>query len=387
MHARRRLLRSEEGFAIFTVFLVLVLLLTLGSASLVNSTLDTKSTTHYLTGNQALFTAEAGLVHALGNVNRIGVLDFKADIADRWSTIFGNALTTMPDYPEVSYQVIVQADPADPVNRGSLTATGFAPAEARRVLRVGLKKSGFGGGQGAIYLAGDKVNSEFAGDAFEVDGNDYDVLGKKTNAAPMPGISTRNDGVTDGVVNSLNDSQKDNVQGLGFSLNPLTPSVKTTAGPSVDDLDQIVSHILSKPGVVTTNQNNFNGNDTFGTLATPQITHMTNSDVFLNGNAFGAGILIVDGSITINGTLDFIGWIIVRGDTVINVTGNPDDETDILGRATLRGSIWTGNLKIKVGGKAKVDYCDACLRLADGVAPPDNLIPRPMAVTSWAEVL
>lgn len=385
MHAPRKFLRSEEGFAIFTVFLVLIVLLTLGSASLVNSTLETKSTTHYLTGNQALFAAEAGLVHALGNVNRTGVLDFKADVADRWSTIFGNGLRTVPGYPEVSYQVVVQADPADPVNRGSLTATGFAPVEARRVLRVGLRKGGFGGAQGAIYLAGDQVNSAFAGDAFEIDGNDYDVFGNKTGKAPLPGVSTRNDDVTSGVVNSLNDNQKDNVKGLGFSLNPLTPSVKTTGGPSVDDLEQIVQKILSKPNVVTTDQKNFNGNDVFGTLANPQITHMTADTVFLNGNAFGAGILIADGSITINGTLDFIGWIIVRGDTVINV--RKVEETNVLGSATIRGSIWTGDLEIKVGGKAKVDYCDACLRLADGVAPPDNLVPRPMAVTSWAEVL
>src|SRR4029453_3138626 len=96
-------------------------------------------------------------------------------------------------------------------------------------------------------------------------------------------------------------------------------------GPSVDDLDQIVNHLLSLPGVETTNEKNFNGNDVFGTVASPKVTHMTRNDVSLNGNATGAGILIADGSITINGTLDFIGWIIVRGATVINATGDTDD--------------------------------------------------------------
>jgi hypothetical protein len=137
---------------------------------------------------------------------------------------------------------------------------------------------------------------------------------------------------------------------------------------------------------VTNSTKNFNGNDTFGTLAAPRVTHLTNPDVTLNGNALGAGILIVDGSLRVNGTLDFIGWIIVRGDTIINTVGDAYDETVVLGDATIRGSLWTGHLKVEVGGSAIIDYCDACMSLADttGGGQIGN-VPRPMNVVSWSE--
>jgi hypothetical protein len=244
------------------------------------------------------------------------------------------------------------------------------------------------GSPGAIYLAADTINAQFTGNSFEVNGNDHTVA-----AAPVPGgvvkpgISARTDAVKNEVVNSLNATQADNVKGLGFSENPLTPSVLNTGGPDINDLERIVDNILSVPGVVTTSSQNFNGNDTFGTMLTPQITHMTNSDVRLNGNAFGAGILVVDGSITINGTLDFVGWIIVRGATVINATGDTDDDTVVLGNATIMGSLWTGHLEIKVGGRAVVDYCEECLELIDDTGGVDGALPRPMRVVSWQELL
>jgi hypothetical protein len=385
---RRSRLRSERGFTLFSVFLVLILLLTLGGASLVYSTLDLKATTHYDTGNQAFYAAEAGIVHALSSINSIGVQDFKNDISDRWSTVFGTGIRSIPNHSQVNYQVVVAPDAANPVNRGSLTAIGFAPAEARRVLRVTLGKGGFNGSPGAIYLAADDVDSTFSGNAFEVDGNDHTPTGSLINGATqLPGISTRNDDVTGEVVGSLNDTQKDNVKGLGFSLDPLTPSVLTTGGPGIDDLEVMIENILSTPGVVTNNDSNINGTQTFGTIATPQITHMTAADVKLNGNATGAGVLIVDGSLTINGTLDFTGWIIVRGNTIINHVADEDNQTWVLGNATILGTLWTGHLEIKVGGSAVVDYCSQCLELVDGIAPPDNLIPQPMRVLSWQEIL
>src|SRR5690606_15493031 len=157
---------------------------------------------------------------------------------------------------------------------------------------------------------------------------DHNVWGDYLPTGPVkPGISTRNPTANQSVVNSLNNNQKDNVQGLGFSLNPLTPSVLPTGGPSVSDLDNIIANILSLPGVVTTSQKSINGTATFGSVNAPQITKMTNKDVTLTGNASGAGILIVDGSIKINGTLDFVGWIIVRGATIIDV----DWTTTLLG--------------------------------------------------------
>jgi hypothetical protein len=379
------LIARDNGFALLSALLLLILGLTLGAASLVYSTLDLKSTSHYVTGNQALFAAEAGVVHSLSNINRVGVIDFGNDVVDRWAEVLGTETLAVPGHPDVHYEVQASADPADPINRGILTAVGLAPLRARRILRITLRKDAFAGGPGAIHLAPDAMDSSFRGNTFEVDGNDHDAFGALTGGSAVPGISTRNDAVTDSVTDSLGWSQKDNVRGLGFSLDPLKPSVETTGGPSVSDLDNIVSEILETPGAFTTDVSTYTGGDVFGTLDSPQITHMTSDGVQLNGDASGAGILVVDGSLTINGNLDFVGWILVRGNTIINT----DVDTNVVGNATIMGTLWTGNLQIQVGGSAIIDYCSSCLQMIDGLAPPDkvNLVPRPMVVTSWQEIL
>ena len=157
--------------------------------------------------------------------------------------------------------------------------------------------------------------------------------------------------------------------------------------PSVEDLDAFVAELLSNPTTFTTSTRSFNGNDTFGTLLAPQVTYMTNSEVSLNGSASGVGILIVDGSITINGNLDFTGMVIVRGATVINQTASDDDDTVVLGSATVLGSLWTGNLDIRVGGSAILNYCHECLELVDTMGGQSALLPRPMSILTWSEVL
>lgn len=382
--------QSEAGFTLMSVTLVLLLLTTLGVASTLYTVLDLRATNHYNTGNRAFDAAEAGLLRALNTINTTGVINFQQDIANRWSTLFGSGAQTLPGQPTMSYQVIVGVDTTDPARKGSLAVTGRAPLSARRSLVATLARGGYNGAPGAIYLAADAgVATEFSGNAFEVDGNDHNILGQLVPTGPVkPGISTRNETVNNAVTGSLNASQKDNVQGLGFTLSPLTPSVLPSGGPSVDDLEQIINHLMSIPGATyqTINDHNINGNQTFGEVSSPQVTRLTDDDVRVNGNAQGAGILIVDGSITINGTLDFIGWIIVRGSTTINPS--VDDETTVLGNATILGSLWTGDLDVKVGGSAIVDYCDTCLQMVDNMNSSNGgALPQPMQVTSWGEVL
>jgi hypothetical protein len=379
--------RDERGFVTIAVFVVFLLLMSLASAGVVYSALDVKSTSYFDTGNQAFAAAESGIIDAISAINASGVVNFQNDVANRWSTVYGSSTKTMNGFPSLQYQVTVATSTTSPANQGSFTVTGMAPLSAKRVLKVGVRRSGFSGARGAIYLASDGVQSQFTGNAFSVDGNDHDSSGALVSTGPIvPGIATHSSSAASAVTNSLSDTQKDNVKGQGFSLSPLTPSVLGTGGATVDDLDQITANILSLGGVVTDGGSNFNGNQTMGTLTSPQITHLTADTVKVNGNLSGAGIMIVDGSLKISGTIDYIGWILVRGDTIINAEGDADDETLVLGNATIQGSLWTGHLQIKVGGSAIVNYCEACLQLADGMSTTGTL-PRPIVVSSWQEVL
>ena len=383
--SRQSVTRSESGFAMVSALLVMLLLATLAGASLINTGVDLQSASHFKTARQAFFAAESGLFHALGTINARGVQNFSEDIVDsaNWARLYGPLTKSLISDPNTLYAISVAADVGDPWNGGTITSTGTSAQEARRSLRITLRK-GQVIGPGALYMANDDVDPDFgARDQFLIDGNDHNINGTPNAAGPVkPGISTRNDDVTDATVEELSTPQKGRVQGLGFSLDPLNPSVWTTDGPSVTDLAQIIDSILSsQPAVEIGNAVLASGS--YGTPSAPQVTHLTHNNVRLDGNMTGAGILIADGSFTINGDADFLGWVIIRGQTILNT--KQVNDTLVAGNATILGSLWTGDLVVQVGGSAIVEYCEACMELADGIGTGNN-VPRAMVVGSWEEV-
>lgn len=379
--------RGEQGFALFTMLLAVVLLATFASGLLFVSGVDLRSSSHFKTGIQAFQAAESGALHGLGVINGRGVQHFGNDIVvpAQWAALLGDAQRPLPSDATSQYAVSVAADPVDPMNRGIITARGFGPLESAAALRIRLRK-GIRADQGALYLANDDVDADFGGrDQFEIDGNDHALDGALNPAGPLrPGISTRNDAVRDDVKSVLSDPQKQKIRGLDFSLDPLNPSVVTTEGPTVTDLDEIVNRILSNNPVTTLNDANL-PSGTYGTLAAPQVTHLTNSHVRLNGHMDGVGILIADGEFTINGSANFIGWVIVRGPTIVQSDTSGDD-TLVDGNAMILGSLWTGDLVVQVGGSAIIDFCETCMELADRTGNGQN-VPRVMTVVSWQEEL
>ena len=380
--------RDERGFAMAGLLLVVLLLTVVGTYAVMQTAIDTRITSHHDTGNRAFYAAESGVMHALNSMNGPGVINFQTEVANRWDQLLGTGFLAMPSDVRSGYALTVAADPTNPRDRGRITAVGTGPLLARRTIEITLGKGGYLGPPGALHIAADdNVTADFRGNSFEVDGNNHDRFYDPVNDGRIvPGISTRNSGVNNTVTNALNTGQIDKVKGAGFSLSPLTPSILPVGGPGVADLDNFVNELLTNPSVVTTNQRNFNGNDVFGTPDNPQITYMTDPNVRLNGNAEGAGILIADGSVNISGTLDFVGLIIVRGDTIIDVNQNTDGTT-VVGTAAISGSLWTGNLRIIVGGNALIQYCHECLQIADFIGGQANLLPRPMSVLAWGEVL
>ena len=86
-------------------------------------------------------------------------------------------------------------------------------------------------------------------------------------------------------------------------------------------------------------------------------------------------------AVTIQGTLEFKGLILVRGRT--NVVNDPSD-TDITGNVTLYGSLWTQDVNLKVGGSAIVDYSSNALQLANQVGG-GGALPAALVVNSLAD--
>ncbi len=373
------------AIALFTLMVFIVLAAT---SSLIASS-DVRATRDARGGSQAHFVAEAAIAEGLQRVNAAGVVNFQNDVVGQWATTWGS--TAPRGFGPVSgytYTVTPVASATDPSNAGQLIATANGRESVHNVVVANVVRSDIPStAPGAVYLATDQpTDTTFQGNAFAIDGNDHNYSGGAGPAPPVPGISTRNDSNRQEALSSLNSLQRDNVQGLGFSWGPpISASVSTSpAAPSIAQMDQIINDLLARAGVVNYGSNNINGNNTFGSASSPQITHFTNPGgvtIKGNGNASGAGIMIVEGDLTIQGSLDFKGLILVRGFT--NVQNDPS-MTDVTGNATIYGSLWTQDVNLTVGGSAVVNYSTQALALANEV-PGTHALPSPLKVTSMAD--
>src|SRR5512140_2602251 len=88
VQAMKRKATDTRGFALASVLLLLLLLATMGSGAMLYTTLESKSTNHYNTGNEAMYAAESGILDALNVMNMSGGTNFDTDVTQRWSSLF-----------------------------------------------------------------------------------------------------------------------------------------------------------------------------------------------------------------------------------------------------------------------------------------------------------
>src|SRR6185503_178233 len=116
---------------------------------------------------------------------------------------------------------------------------------------------------------------------------------------------------------------------------PPTPSVVAGNGPATTQIDQMIVDLLALPHDTRMGFLIDASDPPFGSVAAPAITYLPGLPgtgvTLVNGTMTGAGILVVDDSLTIKGDLDFKGLIIVRGPTRV---------TTASGSVALRGSLW-----------------------------------------------
>lgn len=406
MMLKRSALGNEKGLALFAAFLMILLLVSLGGAGLVQSMIDIRATAHYRTGVQALMAAESGALHAISTINQSGgIRDFKLEVVDRWNTagtrLLGPAPRTMLADSKTGYRVTVEPDLNNPRDFGFVVGSGWAPLEASRVVAVRVQRSLLAGSPGAIYVFEENpITLKPMGDKFSVDGHDHYASGTiSVSGTEVPAISTRSDAVNKSIVDSIVAAgREDQFDGLGadFTSNPKVPSVLATGGPSIDDVNGIINSILSKiptcpagaPGpncIYTNGKGTFNPSataflSTLSSAQTPAVIRLTNeAGVRVNGNLTGYGILIVDGPLDINGTLEWQGLVVARKGFA---------NSKLNGNATVRGSIWTNAQNLAVGGSLIVDYSVQALQFADKAGLAGGIgenLPRTVVVVAWDE--
>ncbi|MFQ5960027.1 MAG: PilX N-terminal domain-containing pilus assembly protein [Candidatus Methylomirabilales bacterium] len=243
------------------------------------------------------------------------------------------------------------ADPGGPTNDTNdlviVKATSTYRAAAREV-DIGLTRLLLPVTPGAITSLGVSTNVSFAGNAFDIDGNNWippsddgttpETLNNAScGAIPVPkfGIAVPDAAQQLGVKNDLTAQQQDNV--TGSSPNPPwapagpIPSIGVDTTITQAQLTILTSYLMPL-GTVNYPPGTSISSGTLGTQANPEIvvvdgTGYTGSDPALTLSATsGAGILIVkNGSLRMTGNSQWVGLVVVIGNNVeIDMRGAGD---------------------------------------------------------------
>ncbi len=374
----KRLLENSRGVALTVAIFMVAILFTLTGASLLFSGLDLKMSGAMKTGTSTLHAADAGIQHALSVIPPGTTFNYSTDANNPTCIIPSSSCSTAKYDFGGGYSYTVTAVSTAGNSQAILTSTAFGPNGAKKVVVAYVGRGSFG--LGATSLPGspaDKTESNFSGTTFSINGNDY------CNAAsPVPGIVVTDPALATEITNSttsdggLASNQMVNVTGVGASpsvgvISPLSQSVSDIA-------NAFLSH-PTQPHTTLAGGQNFGGNETWGTQASPRITYI-NGGAQISGTIEGYGVLIVDGPLDIAGTFTFHGLVIARGDIQVQIAGT----AGIYGSLLIGESDeLDGGYELDVRGNATVRFDSCALSPADAWVP----LPEKAKILAWQEKL
>ncbi len=248
----------------------------------------------------------------------------------------------------------------------------FMGVQHTTIVEAAADRVPFHPGPGAMYLsagtiAGLKKNA--INGSIEINGNDHDINGNLTGGGSVPGIAV--DGTTQqtSVLDMITKNTIDQVLGSGG-----TPSV----GVITNEIDwaEYAQLLADNPDILIDVQDKVKSVNTWGTLTEPKVTFV-NGDIHINNSqaASGCGILVVNGSFTINGTFDYKGMVIAFKNTTIDIMLN--------GNGSILGSLVVAGNQINVevaSGNFQTLYSTEALNLIQSL-----LATKRFTILSWWE--
>ncbi len=218
-------------------------------------------------------------------------------------------------------------DEPDEKDMYEATSTGYADHIAKTVRVTLLARYRAPTMPAATYIADPAADLNLAGNAFLISGQDVDLAGAKTGEL-VPGIGVAGD--ISGILGQLGSQQDDNVLGTGGERSVY--SVETI------DFNQLINDAVRSANIrlESGKVEKPASEGAWGTLETPAIL-FGSGDIKISGGGGGAGVLVVDGNLTISGAFDWHGLVIARGEIIFaggggakRVTGGVVVERDVL---------------------------------------------------------
>ncbi len=397
---------SEAGSVLVIVLLVITVLSLLGVTFLTLSMTESSIALNENRLGQAFYLAEAGIAEA----QRI----LRADPDSNWNDLLANPpiLRSCPSSvvaalsnpaPGDGCTFTIENDPQDPRctpvpqpdcatndtnNTVLVKATGQYQTAAKQV-EAAITRLTLPVPPGGVTSVGVTTNVSFAGNSFEIDGNNWippsddgSTPASKNNGActgtcPKFGIAVPTVIQQQEVKNDLNSQQMDNVTGAPPNppWSPLsdTPSIGVDATVTQAQLEQLVDRLIPLADLKYNPGTSISGG-TLGTQASPKIVVVDASGSSANpaltlSATKGAGILIVkNGSLRITGNSTWVGAIIVIGSNVsIDLRGGGGGERSIYGSLFLAENLQVQAPDAEGEGNVKIRFSEQGIRVANSV--------------------
>ena len=232
-------------------------------------------------------------------------------------------------------------------------------------------------GPGALYLSGETVaalKKNAINGNIEVNGFDHDLNGNVvTTAEPVPGITVDGQEQYDAIIDMITNNTIDQILGLGG-----TPSVEIITNNI--DWAEYAQLLADNADILINTQDKMDSilanKEPWGTVADPKVTFI-NGDIYLNNSstASGCGILVVNGSLEVNGSFDYIGLVMAFKTTSVDIKLN--------GNGSILGSLVVAGDEINVevaNGTFSILYSTEALDLVQNF-----ITTKRFSILSWWE--
>ncbi|MCH7569793.1 MAG: pilus assembly PilX N-terminal domain-containing protein [Deltaproteobacteria bacterium] len=396
-------LKSSEGFALFIAILVMAIVMLFVGASMLLSRVDTKITSNFKLGTQALEVADAGLQHALAEIPK--GYDFNLICEGNPPPCDLLSDISFPSAPGFSYTVTVESNSPELV----LISTANGPNDTKRQVQAYVNRSSVDfTSPGALYLPASSVDVDFnkannpgmfiTGDDTSYTDSDSDGWADSTSAGPataVKGVTVKNNALKDNFISALGISNLDLVQGKGYSADPLTPSVFTTKDNI--DANQIALNFFNNAGTVKDLDGEHKTCSSsspcvYGTDASPQITYIREGadHIHLDGYVTGSGVLVIEGKTHLYGNFNFHGVVV---SVKLGLTGGTDPGTlpadyfSLRNNAKIFGGVLlgptNGDQAFQIQDDAKIYYNSDAITMANSLC--GDCFPQPPKVFAWID--
>jgi hypothetical protein len=251
------------------------------------------------------------------------------------------------------------------------TAT-FMDVQHTTIVEAAADRVPFYPGPGAIFLSSGIIaglkKAAINGNIM-INGNDHDLSGNLTGEGSLPGIAVIGESQRQALIDLIHKNAIDQVLGSGG-----TPSVVVIN--NTIDWAAYAQLLADNPDLIIDTQEKVKTENFWGTLSEPKVTFV-NGDIHINNSqaASGCGILVVNGSLTINGNFDYKGLVIAFKNTTIQIKLN--------GNGSIIGSLVVAGQQIDIevaNGNFRSLYSTEALNLIQNL-----LVTKRFSILTWWE--